>query len=115
MRWRRTARDEVLQTRELITEETLLRYNGMLKSVWDLLDEVRNQSQAVVEAIEACSATSGSPKPMCSGCCKAARPPALSTWAEVAAASCRARRALMPAASRAAEFEQRHRDDPEFT
>ena len=47
------ARDEVVQTRELISEETLLRYNGMLKSVWDVLAEVGNQSQAVEAAIEA--------------------------------------------------------------
>lgn len=44
---------EVLKTRVFITEETLLHYNGMLKSVWDLLDEVRNQSQATVDAIGA--------------------------------------------------------------
>ncbi|MDP2406311.1 MAG: TolC family protein [Hydrogenophaga sp.] len=44
---------EVLKTREFITEETVLHYNGMLKSVWDLLDEVRNQSQATVDAIGA--------------------------------------------------------------
>jgi outer membrane protein TolC len=31
----------------------VLHYNGMLKSVWDLLDEVRNQSQATVDAIGA--------------------------------------------------------------
>ncbi|MDT8992531.1 hypothetical protein RQP54_16795 [Curvibacter sp. APW13] len=43
----------VLKTREFITEETLLHYNGMLKSVWDLLGEVRNQSQAALEAINA--------------------------------------------------------------
>jgi hypothetical protein len=42
-----------LQTRAFITEETVLHYNGMLKSVWDLLDEVRNQSQATVDAISA--------------------------------------------------------------
>ena len=47
------ARDEVVQTRELIREETLLHYNGMLKSVWDVLAEVGNQSQAVIAAIEA--------------------------------------------------------------
>ncbi len=44
---------EVLKTREFITEETVLHYNGMLKSVWDLLSEVRNQSQATVDAISA--------------------------------------------------------------
>ena len=44
---------DVLKTREFITEETVLHYNGMLKSVWDLLDEVRNQSQATVDAIGA--------------------------------------------------------------
>ncbi len=49
----RGARDEVLKVREFITEETVLHYNGMLKSVWDLLGEVRNQSQATVDAIGA--------------------------------------------------------------
>ena len=44
---------EILKTREFITEETVLHYNGMLKSVWDLLDEVQNQSQATVDAISA--------------------------------------------------------------
>lgn len=44
---------DVLKIREFVTEETVLHYNGMLKSVWDLLDEVRNQSQATVEAIGA--------------------------------------------------------------
>ncbi len=48
-----SARDEVVKTRELITEDTVLHYNGMLKSVWDLLGEVGNQSQAVVSAIDA--------------------------------------------------------------
>lgn len=44
---------ELLKTRVFITDETLLHYNGMLKSVWELLDEVRNQSQATVDAIGA--------------------------------------------------------------
>jgi len=44
---------DVLKVREFITEETVLRYNGMLKSVWDLLGEASSQSQAVVSAIEA--------------------------------------------------------------
>lgn len=47
------ARDEVVPTRELISEETLLRYNGMLKSVWDVLTEAGNHAQAVVAATEA--------------------------------------------------------------
>lgn len=47
------SRNEVLTVREFITEETVLHYNGMLKSVWDLLDETRNQSQAVIDAIGA--------------------------------------------------------------
>lgn len=47
------ARYEVLKVREFITEETVLHYNGMLKSVWDLLEEVRNQSQAAIDAIGA--------------------------------------------------------------
>jgi len=46
-------RDEVVPLRRFISEETLLRYNGMLLSVWDLLAEVRNQSLAVNQAIEA--------------------------------------------------------------
>lgn len=48
-----SSRDEVLKVREFITEETILHYNGMLKSVWDLLGEVSSQSQAVASAIEA--------------------------------------------------------------
>ena len=46
-------RDEVLKLRRFITEETVLHYNGMLKSVWDLLGEVRNQAAAEIEAIDA--------------------------------------------------------------
>jgi outer membrane protein TolC len=42
-----------LRLRRYITEETVLHYNGMLKSVWDLLDEVRNQAAAEVDAIDA--------------------------------------------------------------
>ena len=48
-----SSREEVLKVREFITEETVLHYNGMLKSVWDLLGEVSSQSQAVASAIEA--------------------------------------------------------------
>lgn len=44
-------RDEVLKVREFINEETVLHYNGMLSSVWNLLDESRNQSQAMIDAI----------------------------------------------------------------
>ena len=46
-------RNGVLQQRELISEETLLRYNGMLESVWSLLADVGARSQAVVAAIGA--------------------------------------------------------------
>lgn len=49
----RASRGEVLQLRSFITEETVLHYNGMLKSVWDLLGEVGNQASAEVDAIEA--------------------------------------------------------------
>ena len=49
----RAARGEVLAVRRYITEETVLHYNGMLKSVWDLLDEVSNQAGAEVDAISA--------------------------------------------------------------
>jgi outer membrane protein TolC len=44
---------EVLKVREFISEETVLHYNGMLSSVWDLLDESRNQSQAAMDVIGA--------------------------------------------------------------
>jgi outer membrane protein TolC len=44
---------EVLRLRRYITEETVLHYNGMLKSVWDLLDEVGNQATAEIDAIDA--------------------------------------------------------------
>lgn len=47
------SRNVVLKERVYITEETVLHYNGMLMSVWDLLDAVRNQSQATVDAIGA--------------------------------------------------------------
>jgi len=47
------ARDEVMKVRAFIGEETVLHYNGMLASVWDLLDESRNQSQAAIDAIAA--------------------------------------------------------------
>lgn len=46
-------RNEVLQQRERIGQETQLRYNGMLASVWDLLADVGARSQAVVAAIGA--------------------------------------------------------------
>ncbi|QEI05259.1 hypothetical protein FXN63_04970 [Pigmentiphaga aceris] len=49
----RKARDEVLAQREFITEETVLQYNGMLKSTWDLLDASRAQSLAAASALQA--------------------------------------------------------------
>jgi len=49
----RLATTEQLPTQRLITDEVLLHYNGMLKSVWDVLAEVRNRAQAEAEAIDA--------------------------------------------------------------
>jgi outer membrane protein TolC len=46
-------RDEVVPLRTRISEETLLRYNGMLMSVFELLAESRQQISAVVETINA--------------------------------------------------------------
>jgi len=46
-------RDEVVPLRARISEETLLRYNGMLMSVFELLAESRQQVSAVINAIEA--------------------------------------------------------------
>lgn len=44
---------EVLPLARFINEETVLRYNGMLASVWQLLAEARNATQAVATATEA--------------------------------------------------------------
>lgn len=49
----RQQQNEVMPLRQLIAEETTLRYNGMLASVWDMLAEARNSTQAVANAIEA--------------------------------------------------------------
>ncbi|MES2936553.1 MAG: TolC family protein [Pseudomonadota bacterium] len=45
--------DEIVPLRKFISDETVLRYNGMLASVWDLLSETRNHVAAVNGAIEA--------------------------------------------------------------
>lgn len=44
---------EDVKLQDFVVEDTALRYNGMLASVWDLLGEVRNRSQAAAEAIDA--------------------------------------------------------------
>jgi hypothetical protein len=44
---------DALKVREFIAEETVLYYNGMLKSVWDLLGAVSSQSQAAASATQA--------------------------------------------------------------
>jgi len=49
----RRYRDEVVPLRREVNEEMLLRYNGMLSSVWDLLAETRATMQAVSASIEA--------------------------------------------------------------
>ncbi len=49
----RQQQSHVLPLRQFIADETTLRYNGMLASVWDLLAEARNSTQAVTQAIEA--------------------------------------------------------------
>lgn len=46
-------RGDVLKQREIMSEETLLRYNGMLESTWGLLTDAGARSQAVVAAIDA--------------------------------------------------------------
>lgn len=45
--------DEIVPLRKFISDETVLRYNGMLASVWDLLAETRNHVSAVNAAIAA--------------------------------------------------------------
>ena len=49
----RQHQSEVVPLRQFIAQETTLRYNGMLASVWDILAEARNSTQAVANAIEA--------------------------------------------------------------
>jgi len=44
---------EDLKLQDFVVEETVLRYNGMLASVWDVLAETRNRSQAAVNAVDA--------------------------------------------------------------
>ena len=46
-------RDEIVPLRKFILDETQLRYNGMLSSVWDLLGEARVHIGAVNDAIAA--------------------------------------------------------------
>lgn len=46
-------RDEIVPLRKFISDETVLRYNGMLASVWELLGETRNHVAAVQGAIAA--------------------------------------------------------------
>ncbi len=46
-------RDEVVPLRKFINDEIVLRYNGMLASVWDLLADTRTQIMSVNSAIDA--------------------------------------------------------------
>jgi len=49
----RHQRDEVVPLKRLITDEMLLKYNGMLVGVFELLADARAQVGAVIAAIEA--------------------------------------------------------------
>jgi outer membrane protein TolC len=46
-------RDEIVPLRRTIADESLLRYNGMLIGVFELLAEARAQVGAVIDALEA--------------------------------------------------------------
>ena len=46
-------KDEVIPLRKVISEEKVLRYNGMLIGVFELLADSREQIGAVISAIEA--------------------------------------------------------------
>ncbi len=46
-------RDEIVPLRRFINEEIVLRYNGMLASVWDLLSDARQNIAAVNASMEA--------------------------------------------------------------
>jgi outer membrane protein TolC len=45
--------NDVLKLHQFVTEETVLHYNGMLKSTWDVLAESQNQIQAAAAAVNA--------------------------------------------------------------
>jgi outer membrane protein TolC len=45
-------RDEVVPLRKIISEENLLRYNGMLIGVFELLADSRDQINSVIAAID---------------------------------------------------------------
>ncbi len=49
----RRYRDEVVPLRKFINDELVLRYSGMLASVWDLLADTRTQIVSINSAIEA--------------------------------------------------------------
>lgn len=49
----RHQRDEVVPLRKMISEENVLRYNGMLIGVFELLADARDQVSGVIAAIEA--------------------------------------------------------------
>ncbi len=49
----RRYRDEIVPLRKSISEETMLRYNGMLIGVWELLADARQQVASVNAAIQA--------------------------------------------------------------
>ena len=49
----RSYRDDVLKLRQFIYDESVLRYNGMLMNVWELLAETKARSLAVDNAIQA--------------------------------------------------------------
>ena len=49
----RRYRDEIVPLRQAISEESLLRYNGMLIGVWELLADARQQVAGVNAAIQA--------------------------------------------------------------
>jgi outer membrane protein, multidrug efflux system len=46
-------RDEVVPLRKFINDELVLRYNGMLASVWDVLADTRSQVMSINSAIDA--------------------------------------------------------------
>lgn len=49
----RGLRDDVMAQRNLLVDESVLQYNGMLKSVWDLLTEVQARAQSQRETVDA--------------------------------------------------------------
>ena len=58
-------RDEIVPLRKRISDENVLRYNGMLIGVFELLADARDADRRASTPRSRRCATSGSPRPIC--------------------------------------------------